>query len=40
MHTIQYIAVQADDVDEAFRRVKDDLETKLGDGDEINTKRK
>jgi len=37
MHTIQYIAVQADDVDEAFRRVKDDLETKLGDGEDINT---
>ena len=37
MHTIQYVAVQADDVDEAFRRVKDDLETKLGDGEDINT---
>ena len=31
MHTIQYIAVQADSVDHAFRSVKDKLETELGD---------
>ena len=31
MHTIQYIAVQADDTDMAFRSVKDNLETHLGD---------
>ena len=30
MHVIQYIATQADDTDEAFRRVKDYLETHLG----------
>jgi hypothetical protein len=37
MHTIQYIAVQADDVDEAFRRVKHDLESKLGNDPESYT---
>jgi hypothetical protein len=37
MHTIQYIAVQADDVDMAFRTVKHNLEEQLGDGTEINT---
>jgi hypothetical protein len=31
MHTIQYIATQADNIDEAHRRVKDSLETMLGD---------
>ena len=31
MHTIQYIATQADDVDHAFRSVKDYLENKMGD---------
>lgn len=31
MHTIQYIAVQADSVDHAFRSVKDKLEAELGD---------
>ena len=31
MHVIQYIATQADDVDEAHRRVKDYLEGQLGD---------
>lgn len=30
MHVIQYIATKADDTDEAFRRVKDYLETHLG----------
>ena len=30
MHVIQYIATQADDKDQAFRRVKDYLETHLG----------
>ena len=30
MHTIQYIAVQADNTDMAFRSVKDNLETMLG----------
>ncbi len=33
MHVIQYIATQADDVDEAHRRVKDYLEGQLGSGD-------
>jgi len=37
MHTIQYIAVQADDVDMAFRTVKHNLEEQLGDGEQINT---
>ena len=37
MHTIQYIATQADDTDHAFRSVKDYLETLLGDGESINT---
>ena len=39
MHTIQYIAVQGDDVDEAFRRVKHELEAMLGNDPEspINT---
>jgi hypothetical protein len=37
MHTIQYIAVQADDVDMAFRTVKHNLDSKLGSGEEINT---
>ena len=36
MHTIQYIATQADDVDHAFRSVKDYLETLLG-GEYDNT---
>ena len=31
MHTIQYIATQADDVDHAFRSVKDYLENQMGD---------
>jgi len=30
MHTIQYVAVQADSVDEAFDRVKQNLQTQLG----------
>jgi hypothetical protein len=37
MHTIQYIAVQGDDVDEAFRRVKHELETMLGNDPESYT---
>lgn len=37
MHTIQYIAVQAEDTDMAFRTVKHNLEEQLGDGTEINT---
>lgn len=37
MHTIQYIAVQGDDVDEAFRRVKHELETMLGNDPESPT---
>jgi hypothetical protein len=37
MHTIQYIAVQADDVDHAFRSVKDNLETQLGNDPESPT---
>jgi hypothetical protein len=37
MHTIQYVAVQADSVDEAFDRVKQNLESQLGDGENINT---
>ena len=37
MHTIQYIAVQADDVDMAFRTVKHNLEEQLGNGEQINT---
>jgi hypothetical protein len=37
MHTIQYIAVQADDVDHAFRSVKDNLETLLGNDPESPT---
>ena len=31
MHTIQYVAVRAEDKDEAFRRVKDTLENLMGD---------
>jgi hypothetical protein len=30
MHVLQYIAIQANDEDEAFRTVKDKLETELG----------
>jgi hypothetical protein len=37
MHTIQYIAVQGDDVDQAFRRVKHELEAMLGDWPESPT---
>lgn len=37
MHTIQYIATQADDVDHAFRSVKDYLETQLGNDPESPT---
>lgn len=37
MHTIQYIAVQGDDVDEAFRRVKHELEAMLGNDPESST---
>ena len=37
MHTIQYIAVQGDDVDEAFRRVKHELEAMLGNDPESYT---
>jgi hypothetical protein len=37
MHTIQYVAVQADDTDMAFRSVKDYLETQLGNDPESPT---
>jgi hypothetical protein len=37
MHTIQYIAVQADDVDHAHGSVKHYLETVLGSGDNYNS---
>ena len=37
MHTIQYIATQADDTDHAFRSVKDYLETQLGNDPESPT---
>ena len=37
MHTIQYIAVQADDTDLAFRTVKHHLEELLGSGDTYTT---
>jgi hypothetical protein len=37
MHTIQYIAVQGDDVDQAFRRVKHELEEMLGNWPESPT---
>jgi hypothetical protein len=37
MHVIQYIAVQGDDVDQAFRRVKHELEAMLGDWPESPT---
>jgi hypothetical protein len=36
MHVIQYVATQADSVDEAFRRVKDYLETNLGEHESYN----
>jgi hypothetical protein len=37
MHTIQYVAVQAEDTDEAFRRVKHELERMLGNDPESPT---
>jgi hypothetical protein len=37
MHTIQYIATQAQDVDQAHRNVKGYLDLKMGSGDEYNT---
>lgn len=37
MHVLQYIAVDADDLDQAMRRVEDELNTALGDGDNLNT---
>lgn len=33
MHTLQWIAIQADDKDEAYRRVEDNLNSTLGDFD-------
>ena len=37
MHCIQYIATQADDVQEAFNNVKHDLEGKMGDEHHISS---
>jgi len=37
MHCIQYIATQADDVQEAFDHVKFDLETKMGDEQNLSS---
>ena len=37
MHVLQYIAVEADDLDLAMRTVEDELNTKLGDEDSFNS---
>jgi hypothetical protein len=35
MHTLQWIAIQAEDKDEAYRRVEDNLQTMLGENESI-----
>ena len=37
MHVLQWIATRADDKDEAFRRVKDYLETNMGNEDSYSS---